>query len=48
MAGENRGLAQNKLRVVNCVLDMNPHIRKTRNGKVVKRTTWNSRRVAQR
>jgi len=27
---------------------MNPHIRKTRNGKVDKRTRWNSRRVDQR
>jgi len=25
--------------------DMNPHIRKTQNGKVVKRTTWNSRQI---
>ena len=43
---ENRGLAQNKPRVV--VHRMNPHIRKTGNGKVVKRITWNSRRVDQR
>ena len=33
---------------VKCVHGMNQHIRKTRNGKVVKRTTWNSRRVDQR
>jgi len=30
------------------VLGVNSHIRKTRNGKIVKRATWNSRRVDQR
>ena len=36
-ARENRGYAQNKPRVAKCVHGMNSHIRKTRNGKVVKR-----------
>ena len=44
IARENRGLAQNKPRVVESVHVMNPHI----SGKVVKRTTWISRRVDQR
>ena len=33
---------------VNFVHVMEPYVMKTRDGKVVKRTTWNSRRVDQR
>ena len=48
IARENHGLAIKTLRVVNCVHGINPHIRKTGNGKVVQIKTWNSRRVGQR
>ena len=40
IAQENCGLAEKTMRVVIFVHHMNPHIKKTRNGKVVKRTTW--------